>query len=821
MTDPLAALGDALRRGSPPDGAEAIVLPREPSCVYAVSRFFLSWAQAGCLGADQAVLLRQALRWSKISSLTVGPPPAASPDFVRHLAQAGVDWDSSGELHVRDFSAPWLKDSESCDKPPVLRAKDESFPAEAFLESVGYGKWRSQAQKEAAWFTLQAPPGSTRVVVLPTGSGKSLCFQLLPRFSSGLTVVVVPTIALAMDQQINAEKIFAQQPDVNPVFFAADEDAEAVLSAVKEKRTRLVFTSPEACVSGRLRPILDKFAKVESGWFASLVVDEAHLIETWGAQFRVEFQILAASRRSWLAESGGKLRTFLFSATMSPRCREVLLKMFSNGDEAREFVCQRLRPEIRYYSRAFPDKAQRDDAAVAALWHLPRPAILYVTEVDDAEILLARLRVEGFGRVESFHGNTRGKDRRKILARWKNNELDLIVATSAFGVGVDKPDVRAVVHACCPENLDRYYQEVGRGGRDGWSSVSLLLNSPRDRKVAAGIAVKLLSPDLIQQRWAAMFDKVDQSKKLGDHIYAMPVASRWIDLVGTRTYGENIRWNKRLLLMLERAGLLEFKDLELRRAESPEEDPEEWATVKVHFPPHALDMAARIEDKRAEEKAYFHDGLSKLDDFIEGAKCAARVIGNLYDISSHQRSCPGCPLCRSQHKLPLDCEPLDFPPIPPYSKPIASVLVEGCPQPVGHAGRADFAEMVSRCVTLKGLRQFHCPDQSFEPILGCFREALPLNSAELHRLDSIRAESKLSSAATLPLVFFHVGNVSNAALALGRPFPSVHLFCGVQNPCDHNGRHISVNEKFRRWPSLDSWIAKSPESSLPCLPMTL
>ena len=813
MTDPLGDLRNSLRIGAPPLDAASIRLPSEPSASYAVQRFFLSWAQTGELGVDQVVLLRQALRWLEVSSLFVGPSPIWNPEVINWLKQAGIDCDSGGELSVRPFAPPWLADAANCDKFPRKRAPDESFPAEAYLESIGYRQWRSQAQKEVAWATLTAPPGSTQVVVLPTGSGKSLCFQLLPRFSSGLTVVVVPTIALAIDQQVNAARLFAETPDVNPLSFASDDNPEATALALKEKRTRLLFTSPEACVSGRLRPILDSFASAESGWLTNLVVDEAHLIETWGAQFRVEFQILAAARRTWRTASGEKLRTFLFSATMSSRCRELLQKMFSNDDLPREFVCQRLRPEIEYYSRTFSSNPERNDATVQALWQLPRPAILYVTEKDHADAFLDRLRTEGFKRVESFHGDTSPRTRKDILRRWKNNEIDLVVATSAFGVGVDKADVRTVVHACHPENLDRYYQEVGRGGRDGWTSISLLIPSPHDREVAEGITVTLMTPESIQQRWEAMFIKAEPRE---DHVYALPVASRRIALVGTRTYGENIRWNKRLLLQLERSGLLEFTDLEFRRSESPDNDPEEWAIVRIKFSPHTPRLGDKIEAQRNEEVAYFRAGLEKLDEFLAGTKCASRVIARLYDIQ--QAGCPGCPFCRNQSRVPMDCELLEFPSVPPFVPPFNSELVEGFPVPFGFAERAKFVDGISRCVTGKGLRQFHCPSQHFETVLSCFKDAFPKNTCELHRLDSITQRSKLSSSTGLPTVFFHINAVSHEALALGRNQPSVHLFCSIQNPHDSNGRHISVNENCRHWPSMESWISQPIDSSLPCLP---
>src|SRR5262249_17857463 len=148
-------------------------------------------------------------------------------------------------------------------------------------------------------------------------------------------------------------------------------------------------------------------------------------------------------------------------------------------------------------------------------------------------------------------------------------------------------------------------------------------------------------------------------------------------------------------------------------------------------------------------------------------------------------------------------------------------LVERCSIPFGFAERVNFIDMISRCVTSKGLRQFHCPAQHFETVLDCFKEAFPRNTRELHRLDCVTQKSKLSSAATLPTVFFHVEAVSDEALAIGRHHPSVHLFCGVQNPYNAYGRHVHEEEGFRLWSSMESWIAQPPESSLPCLPTTL
>ena len=115
-----------------------------------------------------------------------------------------------------------------------------------------------------------------------------------------------------------------------------------------------------------------------------------------------------------------------------------------------------------------------------ALRHVPRPAVLYVTKVNDAEEWHRRLLDTGFVRVRMLHGKTGREQRERIVDEWRNGEVDIVVGTSAFGLGIDYPHARSVLHACVPETLDRFYQEVGRGGRDGRASLSLIASTPRD-----------------------------------------------------------------------------------------------------------------------------------------------------------------------------------------------------------------------------------------------------------------------------------------------------------------------------------------------------
>jgi ATP-dependent DNA helicase RecQ len=796
-------LRGCLHANQPPAVPIPRELPDDPTTEYAAQRALLAWQSLGTFTPDVAVLVRQTVRYSEESTLFVG---SVAPAFIPELARLGVSFSADGCLHAAPYRPEWLGEAAICEPVPESRICDESFFAEPYLQSVHFERWRSPAQKEAAWATLTTEPGSTRVIILPTGSGKSLCFHLLPRFDSALTVVVVPTVALAIDQTRGARAALADWPGVNPIYFSSDDDPETAVRLVKEKKTRLLFTSPEACVSGRLRSLLDRYAK--EGWFVNLVVDEAHLIETWGAQFRVEFQVLAALRRQWLAASRGKLRTFLFSATMTADCRQLLLDLFSEPGSGSEFVSRRLRPEMNYFHQLFAGDSARDPALFQALLHLPRPLILYVTEVEEAKRYAQQLREapHGFLRVGCFNGETRRIERRRLLEQWQQNELDIMVATSAFGVGVDKRDVRAVVHACYPENLDRYYQEVGRGGRDGWSSICLFLPTARDREVARRLSVKLMGEEMIQERWDAMYRDAEAIE--GDTLsYLLPVDSRRRGLVGQFTYAENVRWNKRLLLQLHRAGLAELVDLKLNPSEAfpnAEDDPEELAQVRLHFSPDTKTLGSLITEVRAEERERFDRGLEQLDEMLEAKRCASRVLADLYDIDASERVCGGCSVCRARKREPDACPALAFDPALPGVH--HGEFVINWPDPRLVTEREDFLHNMHLAMIKKGIRRFLIPAPYFERTLTLLHRALQTNSTELYRIDPYDNASIIATPPEEKLAFVHLGLVPQYAFGFARDRSAVHLCTRNTPTMDEDGRGVHVHENCFLYHSPEAWF---------------
>lgn len=616
-------------------------------------RRLIAAMRSGVAGLDWAVLLRQCLR-----RLPSNDPVVVSRlDDARHSLLQSVDVYQTldGTISARPYQPDWVADlgSQALDFPSGRGADAEPFlRGEPWLRGLlGKGEWKSEAQRNAAWSALNAPSNSTLLIGLPTGSGKSLVYQCCTAFESCLTVLVVPTVALGIDQ-LAAVRELPCAGAWAPVLYTPGEDADAVVDAVHSRSTRLLITSPEAIVAGRLTGLLRRHA--EEGFLRLLVVDEAHLVESWGAEFRIEFQLLGAVLREWrqLAPSG--IRALLLSATFSPSTPPMLKSMFAgDGVHWQEHIVQRLRPEIHYFAvPTWVSAEEQVERVREALRRLPRPAIVYVTEVKDAQNWGARLRSDGYARLRVFHGDTRPGERKAIMDAWRADELDLVVATSAFGMGVDKPDVRAVVHACFPEGIDRFYQEVGRGGRDGQPCISLLVPKLRDERVARTLGPKLLKDaEKVNGRWRAMW----QSREAVHDAGGTPTGAFQIRTVvqpkyrfGTESFSENTRWNKRLLLMMNRAGLIRIESL---AREKPQEDgePIEFAVIRPFVTTMQLDhgLSALLEAQRGQEIASIARATGALIRYFQRQRPACREIKDHYGPAT-LRACGSCGFCRVQ-----------------------------------------------------------------------------------------------------------------------------------------------------------------------------
>lgn len=446
------------------------------------------------------------------------------------------------------------------------------IPADAPISSLlGFPDYTGPGQREAVRALIHLPPGTTLIANLPTGSGKSVLAQLPPMLAAqgSLTLVIVPTVALAIDQGRRMSALLTQHDPLwteRPLAFHSgltSDERKSVFQALHAGQQRILFTSPEAA-TGSLRSVLLECAR--EGRLSHVVIDEAHLVVTWGSGFRPAFQLLPALissfRSACCKESQHHLRVVLASATMTAHTVTTLRSLFASpaGDCVVSGIF--LRPEPRYAMKRQASEAERSKHVLEAVWKAPRPFILYVTEPVEAERWLEFLRTQGLGRVASFTGETAPLQRQALMKAWNSNALDGMVATSAFGLGVDKDDVRTVIHATLPESLDRFYQEVGRSGRDGKASASLLLFTDEDVVQARSMSgPTLIGNELGLDRWTAMLDDTSLTRGVGGEI--------WIDLnrlrPGLRVRGAGNRgWNFRTLNLMACARLIELTALSTR-----------------------------------------------------------------------------------------------------------------------------------------------------------------------------------------------------------------------------------------------------------------
>jgi ATP-dependent DNA helicase RecQ len=630
----------------------------------ALARLSDALSDSAASNLDKAALLRQALRQEslrrgKSASIVLSSPP---PDFD----QVGLDIRqlSSGriEISARSWLPSWLQHhGVAVDEAAMLAEERRHFSeegpvADPALRSLGRTTYRSQAQQNAIRSALSMPSGALLVIDLPTGEGKSTVFQVIAGagFASspagqvpGLVVVVVPTVTLALDHERNCDG-----SDDRPLAYVGGRDArnQLIRENILAGQQKILFAAPEAVVQSLRNPIT-RLAR--DGLLSAVVIDEAHLIDGWGTGFRTEFQTLAGILNFWREISSGSevFRTVFLSATFSDGALETLEDLFSPGKPIPIVSGARIRPEPEYWIAPPAPRDQRARRVYEAICHLPRPAILYVTRVSDAESWSDNLRLRGFSRLGLVHGGTDGEERERVLLGWNDGAIDIVVATSAFGLGIDYAHVRTVIHACLPETLDRFYQEVGRGGRDGRASVSLLIPQDDDAQVAKSLSSKkVISIDRGFQRWRAMFEHPEtQCEGYPRYAIALDVAPGYdmddIDLRGER----NTDWNQRTLALMARAGLIRLVGAKTDTSEN-ESAPRQFERVDICEEGHLnrSTWQARVEPTRTAIATRGTHAFDLLRRFAAGNQCPARLIASLYGGESRHVAlyCSGCQVCR-------------------------------------------------------------------------------------------------------------------------------------------------------------------------------
>lgn len=653
-------------------------------------------------GMDLAVLFRQLLRRSSLREERVERVVVADSLSERLRPVAGATWlrEERGNVwHAMPWAPTWL------DEPGVpdaaantgALASTRFTPADIaadpfFTRLTRYESYRTPGQRAACRAVVSVPPGSSVIAMLPTGSGKTeVALCLAKRKDHAVCLVIVPTVALASDFERRFRDHYSKlhpRAKKDAMTFAwtsktPSNERERIRTALREGRQPILVTSPES-VGRALRAVLLEAA--ENGRLGSIVVDEAHLVTQWGRDFRPEFRTLSHLRAELfdaVRASGEELPvTLLLSATLGADELEDLHKLFGEPGPTTLIAANALRPEPDIWIADSDDPDERADRVFETLANTPRPAVLYVTKPEVVRSWIDRLRDRGYHRISEVTGKTSVDNRAEVLAALRGGEdaaprTDLVVATSAFGLGIDYPHLRTVVHACLPETVDRWYQELGRAGRDGQASGEFLLTAQSvDLREAESLTTKVLTPENANVRWNDLWAHAKDQHDV--HL---------LDLEGNRgTIGEgsyNRRWNAQLI-----QGLVELDVLRRHRVYvedvlmSTEEGEHDWVAVGL-LRPIAGDESFWTGKWATWQKAQWQrsrDALTAMQSVVvaESPACAAiaeyyRAGPTGYDLFGvaaqyvePESRCGRCPGCRRRGVRP----PRDPPPRPPQRWPV-------------------------------------------------------------------------------------------------------------------------------------------------------